>query len=252
MTWRIDLPAIAGLPGPDAGAAGELSTIGEPRPDPRPPLTYPDHWWGPEFWSDLRASGRYAGLVRSIELPDPPGEEETRAELEQLLRMQAAPERRERLPEIVEEASAPPAYYRRMLFADPLRNARTAALIGVAVDWSRLFVMAFKHRYKRARPPQLEPRLRPAVDCPPHPAYPSGHSTQSHFVALVVGETTGREDIEDALWAAADRITENREYAGLHYRSDSACGVTLAHAILPTFLAEHADAVAQARAEWRG
>jgi hypothetical protein len=252
MTWRIERPSAAEGAEPHSRALGEVLIAGVDQSDPRPSPTYPDHWWGPDFWADLRASGRYAGLIRGITLPDPPGEEEARAELEELLRMQASPERRERIPEIVEEATAPPAYYRRMLFADPIRNVRTAALIGVAVDWSRLFVMAFKHRYKRPRPTQLEPRLRPVVDCPPHPAYPSGHSTQSHFLALVLGEATGREDIRDALWAASDRIAENREYAGLHYRSDAACGVELATAILPAFLAEHASAVAQARAEWSG
>jgi membrane-associated phospholipid phosphatase len=87
------------------------------------------------------------------------------------------------------------------------------------------------------------------VDCPHHAAFPSGHSTQSHLVALAMGEVTGRDDIRQALWQAADRIAENREYAGLHYASDSACGAELARQLLPHFVREHAGAIAKARQE---
>lgn len=246
MTWSADhdLPALRELPFvvtlPAAAAAAAPASAS---------AIYPDHWWGQEFWNDLRSAGRYHAAINAIRLPQPPDAAATRAELDELLRLQVSPELAARIPEILEEADAPPSYYKRMLFLDGSRNVQTGALLSRTVGWARPFIMAFKHRWKRPRPAQLEPRLRPAVECPGHAAFPSGHSTQSHLVALVMGEVTGSSAIRDALWTAADRIAENREYAGLHYASDSACGVELARALLPLFLAEHGALVARARAE---
>lgn len=213
--------------------------------------TYPDHWWSPDFWNDLRLAGRYRSVLQNFELPSPPDEAETRNELDRLLELQASSDRHQRMPEILEEAAGPPAYYRRMLLLDDHRNVQTNALFARVIPWSRMFIMSFKHQWKRPRPMQIEPRLRPAVDCPHHASFPSGHSTQSHLVALLMGEITGREDVRSTLWAAADRIAENREYAGLHYHSDSVCGAALAQALFPIFCGENEVAIGRARTdEW--
>lgn len=212
-------------------------------------VQYPDHWWGDEFWQELKKAGMYSHWIGDIDLPEPPDEEVTRAELKAILEFRNAADFGERLPEIIEENAGPPAYYHRMLLTDQERNKLTGALLSTAIVWALPFIMYFKHKWKRARPMQFEARIRPVVDCPAHPAYPSGHSTQSHLVALAMGQVTGRQDIKDALWSAADRIAQNREYAGLHYPSDSRCGALLAQKLLPLFLSEFAKSVEQARQE---
>jgi hypothetical protein len=210
---------------------------------------YPDHWWGDEWWAQLKAAGRYGHVISKVTLQDPPDAKTSGQEAIDVYDHRAASDYQSRLVEIIEENEGPPAYFHRMLLTDQGRNVQTGAFIGKVISWSLPPIMYFKHKWKRLRPMQLEPRIRPAVDCPTHPAYPSGHSTQSHLIALVMGRITGRKDIHDALWDAANRIAQNREYAGLHYKSDSDCGIELAKQLFPLFVAEHDGFINKAHAE---
>jgi hypothetical protein len=213
--------------------------------------SYPDHWWSEDWWKELQNAGRHADEIAKIRLPDPnaPDSKETRAELDEILKHPTRGDFESRIKEIIEENAGPPSYYHRMLLTDAGRNIQTGALAHAAVIWSRPFFFYFKHKWKRPRPMQLEPRIRPVIDCPSHPAYPSGHSTQAHLIALVMGEVTGREDIKDALWTAADRIAQNREYAGVHYQSDSESGRELSKQIFPLFVADYKNAIDRAHVE---
>ncbi len=98
-------------------------------------------------------------------------------------------------------------------------------------------VMHFKLGFKRTRPSFLGPKLVPVIDVPTHPSYPSGHATQSYLVALALKKVfvnrdrfPGEElkDYSDGLLDVARRIGTNREWAGVHYESDSAAGRSLA------------------------
>lgn len=91
---------------------------------------------------------------------------------------------------------------------------------------ARWVVLREKARFMRARPDALAPDLAPVIDRPPHPAYPSGHSTESHFIALMIGAILPGCR-ERALALAAD-IALRREIAGVHYASDSRAGHLLA------------------------
>lgn len=209
--------------------------------------------WGDDYWMMLRDASRYATLLERITLPDPPTAMGViKGELATLLEYQKSPERETRRPEILEEADGPPPYYERVLMLDDPGNANTRALLYRVVTWSRPFILHFKAHYQRARPAQLEPRLYPMVDFPRHASYPSGHSTQSHLIALIVGPVTRRKDITEALWAKADRIAQNCEYAGIHYPSDSAAGVKLAEQLVPVFLNddENGPTIAEAKRDW--
>ena len=215
--------------------------------DPREAIIYPDRYWGDPWWGMVREAPQYG--VADIELPEIPSWSDIVGELEELMAKQQSAEREVRRPEIIEENDGPPAYYGRMLYLDDPGNPQTRALLGTIISWSRPPIMFLKHRYKRPRPPMLEPRLRPMIDIPRHASYPSGHSTQSHLIALVMEEVTGRADIGKALFEAADRIAQNREYAGIHYASDSAAGIVLARALAPLFIKQHQDEIKQARKE---
>ena len=254
MVWKITDIEAQSLPQANKRFTSLASMTAEIAKNSTPAQTlreYPDHWWDADLWADLRNAGPYADVLAAMRLDDLPSAKETEAELARLLEMQASGEREKRRPEILEEAERPPPAYTMTLFLDDGRRRLTRALMIASVVWSRKFILSFKHKYRRPRPTQLEPRLKPMLLCPGHPAYPSGHSTQAHLLALLFGKLSGRPDIAKAMFDAADRIAENREYAGLHYPSDSAAGVALARQLMVLFEGEFADAIAAARtAEW--
>jgi hypothetical protein len=148
------LPAKSGGGSPVAPVA--IAATAAPAPSPSP--LYPDHWWAPEYWNDLRNSARWRAMIEILTLPSPPDAATTEKELADLLALQQSAEHAARLAEIVEEAAGPPAYYKRMLFLDPNRNVQTGAILGRAVEWARPIVMHFKHHWKRPRPAKYRSR----------------------------------------------------------------------------------------------
>ena len=96
-------------------------------------------------------------------------------------------------------------------------------------------IYVVKKFYDRVRPSILSKELIkhniindeiiPWIKLPTHPAYPSGHATQSMFLAEYFSNyyPQYRQCFEDA----AEEISVNREIAGLHYRSDTLAGYKL-------------------------
>jgi acid phosphatase (class A) len=107
-----------------------------------------------------------------------------------------------------------------------------------------------KHRFDRARPSQLEPRLTPSIPVPAHAAYPSGHALQGYVVARVLALLA--PDRRDAFTVLGDSIGREREIAGLHFPSDSAASRALGAALFAKLEdnARFADELAAARSEW--
>jgi hypothetical protein len=135
--------------------------------------------------------------------------------------------------------------------------------------------MYFKGLYKRPRPSHLCPALLPPIAVPGHAAFPSGHATQAHLMALCLNDIFStlpqQSRVLEDTWTLADRIARNREIAGLHYESDSNAGRAIALATLPILQASvpiflagtslggaslsgtslYQHAVTQARLEWQ-
>lgn len=93
-------------------------------------------------------------------------------------------------------------------------------------------VMTSKRAFDLGRPYQFDPSILgddEDIEKPDYSAYPSGHATQSMFVALgfetLVGAGTDRAKQG---FEAAHQIGVNREIAGLHFPSDTAAGVEFA------------------------
>ena len=165
--------------------------------------------------------------LRQISVPPPPGEEMTRQELLALL--QLVPERPEKLERIRSQQHNIIEIFSRFL-GFPVENIVSLHRLihHVAFD-SVLAAMHFKERYSRARPWNYLPGLAPIVDKPGHPAYPSGHATQSRALALALARIfpacRWRLDI------LAVEVAHNREIGGVHYRSDSDAGRALGEAV---------------------
>jgi hypothetical protein len=175
-------------------------------------------------------------------------------------------------------------YFTQLLGIDPVLKPWTGHLMRCATAVAHIAYMYFKGRFKRVRPSKLCPGLAVPFGPPEHPAFPSGHSTAAHLVALcllevpAIAELYGVVDKDPngprkppkaddlrsncppqcpLLWLA-DRIARNRERLGFHYPSDSQAGRYIAIKIWESVF--HSETIAvptlkralyRAEAEWR-
>ncbi len=189
-------------------------------------------------------------------LPPPPkaGSAQERAELDELLRLQAT-----RTPAEVKRAAedakvsifrfadalgSPPAFNRQQL---PL----TAMLFDRIARDESLFMGPAKDAFDRPRPFLTERRLAPVVAKPASASYPSGHTTWAVACAIVLADMLPERRTQ--IFARADEYAHNREVGGVHYPSDVAAG-HLAGAALATelfhssrFVADEGAAAAELR-----
>lgn len=88
------------------------------------------------------------------------------------------------------------------------------------------YIMHFKRKFDRVRPRALEPQVKPCIEPPGHPAYPSGHATQAYTFGFLLARK--HPERKDHFMKIAHDIATNREWAGVHYASDTVAGKELA------------------------
>lgn len=131
------------------------------------------------------------------------------------------------------------------------------AICSIAIAATSPLTQTFKERYDRPRPYHLRPgRIVPQVNPPPgHPAYPSGHATQTYLGALALTRVIFPIDKDETarrrVFETAFDVAVNREYAGLHYVSDSDAGRRFAHALMPFVFHHFAETFMVADRDWR-
>lgn len=87
-------------------------------------------------------------------------------------------------------------------------------------------ITKLKEKYNRVRPYRLDTTIKPTIEPPGHPAYPSGHATQVYFISKLLSKKYPNKTEEyDEI---AYKIAKNREYAGVHYESDTEYGKEIA------------------------
>ena len=171
---------------------------------------------------DLPSHFRDREVLIALPVPPPPANNstETRAELEELLKLQQERTRAQlrMITKHLEYGAVCTA-----VFAATHRKltgaTRTKRLLEHVQMDASLAIFHAKKRFNRPRPHQLEPRLRPAIPGPDHPAYPSNHALQGYMVARTLS-LLFPEKSED-LMTVGEQIGREREIAGLHYPSDS-------------------------------
>jgi hypothetical protein len=218
--------------------------------------TFPARGWDPamEAVAELPNFFEIQGW-RDLPLDPPPGPAQTKLELDELLRkqslMQDPAERQIRLPEIVLEADDDTPFYQRVLTPTPSGSfAATNILIEAMSRLGTVVVCFYKKKFMRPRPSQLEPRLRPVIEVPAHAAFPSGHSTQNFLIAQALALVVHSDELTVQLFNIAQRVAENREYAGLHYESDTTAGRQLATLMFPAVQEAYRETFQSAAREW--
>jgi hypothetical protein len=218
--------------------------------------TFPARGWDPgmEAFAELPNFFEILGW-RDLPLEPPPGAAKTRAELDDLLdkqtEMQDPAFRQIRQAEIELEADDTTPFYQRVLTPTPSGSfSGTSILIDAMSQLGTVVGCHYKKKFMRPRPSQLEPRLRPSVDVPAWAAYPSGHALQNFLIAQALAVVTHSDEITVQLFNIAQRVAENREYAGLHYESDTIAGKQLATLMFPAVQDAYRETFQSAAREW--
>jgi acid phosphatase (class A) len=189
-----------------------------------------------------KAKADYFGnvLVRLALEPPPSDHEDVQEELLALAEMHAT-QRAQALNDIFTERYHFYRVFERVLGIDKLGDEEKRwthrlqiAICSVAAFW----VMREKVKFNRPRPVQLRPDLNPPF-CPGHAAYPSGHASEANACALALIEAVDKyPKLHLPLSTAAADIARRREIAGVHYRSDSACGAIVAQQLISALRAD--------------
>ena len=98
---------------------------------------------------------------------------------------------------------------------------QTAKFLSNVYRDAMYYVFKMKMTFNRPRPYHLEPKLA-ALEKPLHQSYPSGHSAASYVNAFIMMEIV--PELSEQFLSAAEEMAISREYLGCHYPSDSEAG----------------------------
>ncbi|MEM8777091.1 MAG: phosphatase PAP2 family protein [Pseudomonadota bacterium] len=209
---------------------------------------FPRSYWNKRFRSFVNLSNVDPAWKSLIKLQKPPQDQiEVDRELDDLMQKKLTG-REERLSEILYEADALTKDFSRALVMNDVSHPATAEVIDAIVIAGRLAHFHYKEQFQRPRPSQLRPDIAPVIDVPEHPAYPSGHANQHFMIAMALTEFAPQ--YQQRLFDIATRVSENREYAGVHFKSDTEAGKDLARQFFPFVRKAYAEEFDRARKEW--
>jgi acid phosphatase (class A) len=254
MKWIVlSIAVIMGM-----GTAGLWYTFAHTPPhDPRADLRFSNtQEWDPELYAtlpdqDVEVATRTDAYLARIILPPPPQNlsTTTATELAELHRF-ADNERTAAQADIEAEVYAANLRFGEYMYSHNDKPLTTELLVRAREELVPV-LLEEKRRFDRVRPSYLDPTLTTAIPVPGHPAYPSGHATETWLTALILSALDPAH--ADVYKADSLRIAHNREIAGVHYPSDGVAGRLLAEQFYALFF-ENAAAHAmleKARAEWR-
>lgn len=195
--------------------------------DPNDP--YPSDSWEAEKYRWLCISQFVADpAFTQFKLP-PPSQSDARAEIAEIKKhfgLRAA-----RIGAIEAQSTDVVSPFQAAVPFTRLHHKNTYELATMLKELGRYLVMYYKDKFNRVRPHHVDPSVDEVIAVPGHPAYPSGHTLQSHLIAHGLSSLFPKAKTE--LFAAAWEISFNREVAGVHYRSDTLAGISLADQAWP-------------------
>jgi len=181
-------------------------------------------WWS-QHTTFRYLSGHTEEFVAQFAAPPAPGSADARRELDELLEMQ-----RTRSPAEVAAAQADRkkdvARFYAALGLDPA-HARALSRLQRFTDTAEAdigpYVRAVKDKYRRLRPYEIEPRLKPCIgDVAGDLSYPSGHATYGYLMGYLLSELVPER--RDILMDRAAEFARQRLVCGVHFRSDIEAG----------------------------
>lgn len=211
--------------------------------------------WKPEYFASVGKKPRYLpeDWTERIQIPKPPANSSsrTRAELARLHELRES--RGEKQAEVRKELLSNGFQFGKLRYGtivETTKRPATRRMFEAADPDLKIVIFSLKHRYDRVRPSVLDPELGQLFPVPPHPAYPSGHSTQAFTIAYLLQELDPKNSetyVSDAL-----RIAHNREIAGFHYPSDTTAGRLAARQLVDLLLTnpEFRSLLEAAKREW--
>ena len=184
--------------------------------------------WDEEYIKVLEAGQEWVTFYKpKLSVAPPPTEP---AEIEEELRiLHSYIEMRtpEKIWEISSEIEVEDALFDKQYLEDILKEkTETKKLLKEMFDRFEPIEVAFKKEFDRVRPSVYDQTLGTVIQVPGHPAYPSYHAADSTIIALLLGELNPEKS--DVYLQDVERISRNREIAGVHYPSDSIAGQMLA------------------------
>ena len=182
----------------------------------------------------------------AVQPPEPPAQTSTQqaAELDEIVRLQAA--RTSATDSLIRAwAGDPGAAWSRVAIdrldfywpllpdvrvATPVRAARIAALLHVALHDAMVAAWDAKYRFKRPPPARASSRVRALAAIDDTPSYPSEHAAAAAAAAMLLSYAFPLDDTA-AFTRRAREAAESRIVAGAAYRSDVDAGWALGRAV---------------------
>ena len=121
------------------------------------------------------------------------------------------------------------------LDANPVRAARTYALMSVAQYDAIIACWDAKYTYWYFRPVQMDATLTTVFPTPNYPSYPSGHGCGSGAISAVLADQFPA--YADFILGRATEALESRMWAGIHFRFEMAVGRKMGEAVAEKVIA---------------
>lgn len=143
----------------------------------------------------------------------------------------------ERLSRALFWATSPPSMRWHLLVEEEVQRNRLSSfaasrahlLASVAMYEAYVAAWEAKYHFWLLRPITADAELEPLFPTPPHPSYPSGHSTISASVAVVLSAIFPQKSHE---WnELAKEASDSRLWGMVHYRFDLDAGLELGRAV---------------------
>ncbi len=200
-------------------------------------LKFPMHNWSPNLLDGASSGGSILADIEYFEVAPPPlnDSKETLEEIKYLLEIAKTERTDDNVARIHYENNGGKAheFFLKEGLIDA-SNYKTVELLKMIDVDHMYFILERKKHFSRPRPSHLASELgmdlELVISNPPHPAYPSGHASQTYMVALVLSDFDP-ENAEKYKQFAVD-VAHRREIAGVHYVSDSVAGRKLAVDVL--------------------
>lgn len=197
-------------------------------------IRFPEKSWDGQLLYYLQKGPLYLDKNTVFDLPDfpPNSSQETRDELLLINEYARTQRTKEQVEKIHIEAS--PGDFSEIYidygpFDDALKKS-VRYLLSLTNKEIMYFILREKRHFSRPRPSQLDENLELLIPNPGHPAYPSGHATQSMLFSEILSIL--EPDNRRTYIEYAQNIAKRREIAGVHYPSDSEAGRLLAQQLL--------------------